>query len=90
MKTWILTSQRNLINTDYVRRVYVHGPDVFADVVESEPMELVRCSAPNEATDTLLHLITSLADPNEGIVYTSPVGNVLDMEGVLREVRAHA
>lgn len=90
MKAWILTSQGELVNTDYVRRMYVHGPDVFADIVDSEPVELVRCSAPSEAENTLLHVAASLADPNDGIAYSSPIGTVLNIEGVLNEVRARA
>jgi hypothetical protein len=90
MKTWIMSVELDLINVDYVRRIYAHGPDVFADVADSEPTELVRCSSQGEAKDTLSHLMTALTDPNEGVVYPSPIGNVVNMEGVLNDVRARA
>ena len=90
MTTWLMTGERQLINVDYLRRVYVNGPDVFAEVAGSEPAELVRCGSPDEAHDVLEHLMTALGDPNAGVVYSSPIGQVVEMRGVLNDLRAQA
>ncbi len=90
MTTWLMSEGGELLNVEHVIRIRPHGPDLFACVVGSDAIELVRCGSPEEAEATIAHLVTSLSDPNEGIAYESPIGVVVRMDAIRDDRRTKA